>query len=589
MPDPVQPSTNTPATPAAPQQPAQPSVQGAQSNAPNGAPAQQNTAQGGSASLFGGLVTINETQARSTSNSDTTSLIPFSLGLENLAINNGTQGNASGPVNVVDVNLSGEVSGYWVTDPALKQVAMVMTVFQSFPVQVQGEDKPLTMVVDQTSTKDGAGTNKGALCIGMLGCPDGFDPAMLDNVAKNTKGGGFKVGASIWMKRGVEYFQHYFPEIGMTEKMFCALRRKCILNAEVVIPTSGTSGKAFRIKMVDEGPVGQYATVKGGKNAGLWKIDIIGAFCMLTENQSLFNVYGTMNGKKVSIDNTTLSFPFKDSKYDILTGEIPNYTPEAMLKYRQDGQVNANVKMVTPYYGHPVGNDTVCRVRFYVDPAHRAEAEQICGKTLPEELFKTNGNYTAAVEGGINMVPGDGSVSSAIRAAAVMVSNYCVSNGFSYGAIGGYVQKPDGLIIDRGRTIDCASGINCILATAGVLQFKNGEYFGNTAWWRSGGHLSKLCPGVTATKVHSGPTVDVNQLCCGDVLLYDRNRDMNNHLSLYISPTEKTDFGSDSQVKKVQPQSKSITKSAAAAGAANIVVWRFTKTGAAPTGTAPTV
>jgi outer membrane receptor for ferrienterochelin and colicins len=95
--------------------------------------------------------------------------------------------------------------------------------------------------------------------------------------------------------------------------------------------------------------------------------------------------------------------------------------------------------------------------------------------------------------------------------------------------IGGYVQKPDGMIIGRGRTIDCASGINCILATAGVLQFKPGEYFGNTAWWRSGGHLGKLAPGVTATKVHSGPTVDVSQLSCGDVILYDRNRDMNNH------------------------------------------------------------
>lgn len=516
-------------------------------------------------------------------NNAVSSLIPFSLGLDNLNVSNPGQ---SGSLAIGEAAV-GELSGYWVTDPSLKQVGMVMTVFQSFPVKVQGESKPYTMVVDQTSTVDGAGTNKGELCIGVLGCPDGYDSALLAKVANNTKGGGFKVGASFWNERGAEYLQHYYPEVGFTVSHVNKMRRACILNAEVVIPTSGTTGKAFRIKMVDEGPRPPYAYVKGGNNAGLWKLDIIGAFCMLTENQSLFEITGKYAGKNVKIDNTTYEFPFKDAHYDILTGEIPGYTPEAMQKIVSDGLVNPNKAMISKYFGHPIGGEVACRVKFYVDPAHRAQAEEIVGKPLPEDFFKTNGNYTAGISS-VNFVPGDGSIGAMIRQAATMVGYYCNTNKINYGAIGGYVKNPDGLVIGKGRNIDCASGINCILATAGIFTFSPGEYYGNTAWWRSGGHLSKLAPGYTATKVFAGSAIPADLLVPGDIILYDRGRDTNNHLSLYMGPGERADFGNSTSASSLQPLASSV-RTALGSKDKQIVVWRITSSATPAASTVPGV
>lgn len=514
-------------------------------------------------------------------------IIDFALGLDRLQISNpGLSGLSFGggfsggyEKNVTDVQLNGQMSGYWVSDPALKQVGMVMTVFQSFPVKIEGMDRPYTMVVDQTSTVDNAGTNKGDLCIGTLGCPDGYNVALLNKVASNTKGGGFKVGASFWNARGLEYLNHFYPEVGFTIEHVNKMRRACLLNAEVVIPTSGTSGKAFRIKMVDEGPRPPYAYVKGGSNAGLWKLDIIGAFCMLTENQGLFDIHGKLNGKMTRIDNTTIQFPFKDSKYDILTGEIQGYTPEAMKELVSTGQVNPNTAMITKYFGHPAGGEVACRVKFYVDPTHREKAEKIVGKPLPDDFFKTNGNYTAGLDG-VNFVPGDGTIGSLIRQAATLVSGHCTSNRIGYGYIGSYIKRPDGVIIGGGRTIDCASGINCILATAGIFKFSAGEMYGNTAWWRNGGHLKKLAPGYTATKVFAGNAVPPEILEPGDIVLYDMGKDSYNHVSLYMSPTEHVDFGSAKKVSTSQPLAQPVRTTKYKPGIREIIVWRFTSTAA---------
>lgn len=505
-------------------------------------------------------------------NDNPSDLIEFSMGLNNLI----SVGPGFGSSNVGDINLSGELSGYWISDPSLKQVAMVMTVFQSFPVKVAGEDKPYTMVVDQTSTIDGAGTNKGELCIGTLGCPDGYNLSLLDKVASNTKGGGFKVGASFWNERGLEYLNHYYPEVGFTLSHVNKMRRACILNAEVAIPTSGTSAKAFKIKVVDEGPRPPYAYAKSGSNAGLWKLDIIGAFCMLSENAGLFELHGKKGGKMVSIDNTVLEFPFKDGKYNILTGEISGYTPEAMKEFVANGLVNPNKSMITKYFGHTAGGEVACRVKFYVDPAHRSIAEEIVGKSLPDEFFTTNGNYAGQIAGGINMIPGDGSIGSMLRQAAILVSNYCISNKISYDAIGGYIKHSDGLVVGNGTTIDCASGINCMLATAGIFTYKPGELYGNTAWWRNGGHLSKLAPGYSATKIFEGDAIDPSILEPGDIVVYDKGKDSYNHVSMYISPTEHCDFGTDKKVASQQPLQKPIRTTRYNPEIKKLIVWRIT-------------
>jgi hypothetical protein len=358
------------------------------------------------------------------------------------------------------------------------------------------------------------------------------------------------------------------------------MRRACILNAEVVIPTSGTTGKAFRIKMVDEGPRPPYAYVKSGSNAGLWKLDIIGAFCMLTENAGLFELHGKKDGKMVPIDNTTLEFPFKDGKYDILTGEISGYTPEAMKQLVANGVVNPNKAMISKYFGHPIGGEVACRVKFYVDPAHRALAEQIVGKPLPEAFFTTNGNYAGQIIGGVNQVPGDGSVASELRKAAVLISNYCISNNISYGWIGSYVKRPDGLVVGSGTNIDCASGINCMLATAKIFTYS--PTYGNTAWWRNGGHLAKLAPGYTATQIFVGDAIDPSILAPGDIIVYDKGKDDYNHVSMYISPTEHCDFGRKSYVRSPQPLQTPVRTTKYNPEIKQLIVWRITPVAAQP-------
>lgn len=198
----------------------------------------------------------NNTTATSTTAAGTndaeSNKIKFSMGLDNLQITDGTTsissmgsfGSSSGGGYGTGNATLGQLTGNWVSDPNLKQVGMIMTVFQSFPVSVQGQSNPYTMVVDKTSTSDGAGTNHGELCIGVLGCPDGYNLDLLKKVASNTNGGGFKVGVSCWNERGVEYMRHFYGDI-MTVGQFNVLRRKCLLNVEVVVPTGGNMRNFF--------------------------------------------------------------------------------------------------------------------------------------------------------------------------------------------------------------------------------------------------------------------------------------------------------------------------------------------------------
>lgn len=573
----------TPATPQQPQQPQQPQTPGGEGTTEN-----QNTG------LLGGLVSLQQTETKTTEDylreqaaGADAGKIPFSLGLDNLALNNGMMGGGSGGANVTDVALSGTVSGYWITDPNLKQVAMVMTVFQSFPVMINGIDKPYSMVVDQTSTVDGAGTNKGELCIGVLGCPDGYRDDYLTKVASNTKGGGFKVGASFWNERGLEYMTHYYPEAGITLNQLNTLRRKCLLNAEVVIPTGATTGKAFKIKMVDEGPRPPYAYVKSGANAGLWKLDIIGAFCMLTENQGLFDIKGKYNGKYEKIDNTQFQFPFKDSTYDILTGEIQGYTPEAMKELVAKGVVNENKALVTKYLGSPIGNDTVCRVRFYIEAAHRAEAEQVCGKALPDDLFKTNGTYgVGGMIGNFNALPPDAGVAERIMYCGQMVSSIAVAKGWKWSYCGGYAPTADGLIMTK-TGIDCASGVNAILASAGLIDILRAQKDGiatNTTWYR-GKFLEYVMPGYTVTKVQPEAAAP------GDVVFWDRMKSSNNHAAIYMGPSSKFDFGGNDSVRTQQPLNKPL-KLRPFDNVKQVTIYRFSPVaaaGAAAPAATPTV
>lgn len=176
-----------PQQPVQPQQPAQPQI-----------PTAETTTVNTSTNTTGGVLTTNTTQSRVLTTEEYVNgqtadggLIPFSMGLDSLQFTG--PGIAS---NVTDVTLSGELTGYWVNDPALKQFGAEMTVFQSFPVNVVAANA-WSSVTDHTSTIDNQGTNLGYLTMGQFSYPDNFKRELLEKIATNLKGGGFKVGASI--------------------------------------------------------------------------------------------------------------------------------------------------------------------------------------------------------------------------------------------------------------------------------------------------------------------------------------------------------------------------------------------------------
>lgn len=505
--------------------------------------------------------------------------IKFSIGLENLAFNNGSYGGYGGyGNNITDVTLSGEIDGMWISDPSLKQVAMVTTVFQSFPIYINGINDPYSMCVDYTSTGDGQGTNLGYLTIGQLGCPDKYEINDLNSVASNTKGGGFKVGASAWSKKVIDYFNHYYPDAGITMKQFVTLRRKCLLNAEVVKPTGPTTGKAYKIKIVDEGPFSLEST----KYGSLWKIDVMGAFTMLTENKGLFNnLMGKYHGNYANLDNINFIFPFKDSSYDIMKGEIAGYTPEAVIKIANGdmatsailpGKINKSTELISSY-----GCDKeICRVKFYIEPEHRAEAESICGKKLPDDLFKTNGTYGMnAPIVSFNSLPPDAGILEKITYAGALVNQNVISRGLVYGNCGGYMKNAEGIIVTKNK-IDCASGVNVILANAGIidiLRAQSERAQSNTVWYR-GNWLKYLMPGYTATQVPP------EQVAPGDVILYDRGRDSYNHAYIYMGSGKAFDYGSG--VGKPQPRNRAtimVPHDTKTGYVKKVVVWRIGSVG----------
>lgn len=202
---------------------------------------------------------------------------------------------------------------------------------------------------------------------------------------------------------GKEYFDKYYPDLQLKTSTIVALRNAGLLNAEVIVPTSQTEGKAFRIKLVDEGPW------HVNKNSGLWILDIMSAFAMLDENQGTFSI----SAKGIpDLYSSEYKFPFANAKYDYLNGIIPGYSPDAELGWniQQTKKLDLTGNKVNGLVGK-------CRVKFFIDPSHKAKAEEICGKTLPDDLFTCNATYSS---GGAGTISGSG-----------------VSSDIDYGGVGG--------------------------------------------------------------------------------------------------------------------------------------------------------
>lgn len=519
------------------------------------------------------------------------SSIPFSIGLESLPADVLQQANIQGGVggpggggifgdsSIVGIGGSAftggvvgmgnvEIDGNFITDTNLKQAVMPMTVFQSFPVQLP--DGTYTMVSDQTSTSDGAGTNMGGLSHvlngGKCGCPDGFNETILKSMEGKVPN--FKVGASVSAKFGQQYLEYFYPDVKWGRGDFSKLKVRGYICAEVVCPISASEGKVIRVKMVDEGPVHKVA------------IDIMGAFCLLDSYKDIFSVYGKINGKNETIDNTTYKFPFASAGYDYVNGEIPGYGPTKMLELRNNVKVNT---AFSRYGGGTKGGATnsqghaMTRVRFFMDQSHRAAAEKVINHPLPDEFFKTN--YTGEI---VNLAPvgvsapinvDNSSIAGMIINAGIKVGQYCSSHGFVYSWQGRTLSTaPAGSnmkVVAKSST-DCSAGVWWILGEAGLLKKPTG-WPPNTVFFRKN-FASSLVDGVGLIEV------DLASLQPGDIILWDRGKSQGNHIAIYAGPGKCFDFGSSKRIGSPQPVSKGLNDKSAIAGRK---FWRVVPAGTA--------
>lgn len=223
----------------------------------------------------------------------------------------------------------------------------------------------------------------------------------------------FIVGAGICLKYVDDWFKRFFPGLvwkdskagkkhnyGYTHSggySGALLSRGCLW-AEVEFPTSNTTAKVLKIRMVDVGP-----THEGPR------FDVMGAFMAINDHRDAFTLHARPKGggSLQKIDGTNLAFSFQDCHYDYVKGEIIGYGPEGLYKkfYPGSNQLFADAKSVcdwdnsyTAYYGNTIGGPkspapqsfAIVRVRFFIDQSAKEKAEKIIGTTIPTELMQVN-------------------------------------------------------------------------------------------------------------------------------------------------------------------------------------------------------
>lgn len=537
--------------------------------------------------------------------------IPFSLGLEGLSTdilalsgnggfpqsmigsaigdmyNSGASGAFGGGVDVTLGAVS--LDGYFNTDNNLKQLVCPMTLFQSFPVETS--DGSYTRVTDYTSTTDKAGTNLGH-CVqnlnsGKCGYPDNATASVLD---MQTNGGvkNFKVGAGIALPYIENWFKRFFPEVTFKASrkytnvyggaftggsMYDLIADGCLC-AEVVFPTSNTSGKAIRIKLVSFGPMHEGP-----------RFDVMPAFCLAKGNAEVFKITALSKGRNTVVDGTNLKFMFADCPYDWKKGEVIGYGPATLKQklYGPGGKSFDQSKVWRGYTGGTVGGPTgingfsVVRVRFFIEPGHKEKAEKILKCSIPDELLKTNyeegtmelPNVSVANSQMANV--DNSSIAGMIVNAGLKVGNYCVSRGLTYNqGMRAPKAAPAG---DKSgmkviaKATDCSAGVWWILSEAGIINPKYYSSAQGTVSWRN----KKSIAGYLNSS-YDMVQVDINNIQAGDIILWDRGKPKDNHVAIYASPGKCFDFGSKDRVKAPQPGNKSLVDSSAVAGRK---VWRI--------------
>ncbi len=215
------------------------------------------------------------------------------------------------------------------------------------------------------------------------------------------------------------WFKKFFPELNWQEgtdrkSSYGAVRsggwsgkllgRGCLW-AEIVFPTSNTTAKSFKVKVVDVGPAHEGP-----------RLDLMPSLCLINAHKDIFKIKCKKNGSYHLIDGTNLAFLFQDCSYDYVKGQIIGYGPETYYKkcYPTSNELfapNDSAKIFkesesySNYVGGTCGGPTgvngfsIVRVRFFIDRSAKEKAEKIIGTTIPEALMQVNYDGGAAIPG----------------------------------------------------------------------------------------------------------------------------------------------------------------------------------------------
>ena len=465
--------------------------------------------------------------------------------------------------------------GRYISDKSLKQIYLPMTVFNSFPVETK--DGTLGYVTDGDANST---TKNGILSHRLNGGKCGFPGLLNDSILQAQQGNvtAYKVGASIKFEYGDKYFQHYYPEVQWkigNGGDFLKLKYNGYLIAEVVVATSSNEGRVLRINMVDDGP-------------NDFKLDLIGAYCLLDEVKDLFTITAVKGRNSTIIGKDEITFPFASKRYDYVNGEISGYSPEKVLSYgkRKADPLFTNYHMTVKAgpktkTGHPL-----VRVRFFIDPKNREKAEKLVKKKLPDELFKTN--YQGETVQIQPVVPSfstnelaNKEIVDRITAAGAKISSYLIRTGQKYNNSGrglmkaeikrlnssnptvNEIVKREGFKWVSKNGTDCSGGVSWILAEAGLLDLGDKKNFWppHTGDWKN--YKNSWPKELPLAKGYKGIPVPIAEAQPGDIVLWDRNKSSMNHLIIKApQPDNKKgdsfifNFG-ETGCRKQQPQSGS--------------------------------
>lgn len=200
--------------------------------------------------------------------------------------------------------------------------------------------------------------------------------------------------------------------------------------------------------------------------------------------------------------------------------------------------------------------------------------------TLPAATGTSGTALTATV--------GASDVAGRILNAGIKVGQYCNANKLTYDQ-GDRALKaaPAGsgmsYIPRNNHGTDCSAGTWWILSEAGLIK--------NPTSWPINTTGYRTNPGKYLTDGYIATEVPIENIQPGDIIMWDRGKNENNHVAIFASMGKCFDFGGRGTVPKLQPVNKGLVDSSAVAGRR---VWRISSAGAvaasptaAPTATTP--